>query len=216
MGALFILMTAILGLVVDYSTTGLGIMDTYGLAAAIVGLLAIQLGQLFSMVALRTWTLKPAAKWGLVAMLVLTSAINVFFNIAAMISASSVQEVFRFLTSVSGLPDLINRAALVALSFAITTEFENALVTLRVAPGAVSLSASAIPIYLSLPRFAYAAFRGAIGNAPERKGDPRLFAIPLGALAILAFRAVDVYSSYQITFEPVSYTHLTLPTNREV
>jgi len=196
MGSLLLITVAFAGLFMDYYTTAIGAVDNYGPPGLFLSLV-VQAVQLFSMVWIRTKSDSDTIGFRLaLAMMVVSTAINTYFNFLALGGGHL------------RMPDeVIYALVLLAISFAITTEFES-YVSFAIANRSIlTLSAAGLPVYVAFPAMIYRIFRGAIANDNHESADGSpsdillAFSVPLGVVAISMIRALDIYSTYRSIFD---------------
>lgn len=196
MGSLLLIAVALLGLFMDYYTTAIGAIDNYGPPGLFLSLV-VQAVQLFSMIWIRTKSDSDTIGFRLaLAMMAVSTAINTYFNFLALGGGQL------------RMPDeAIYALVLLAISFAITTEFESYISFAISNRPVLSLSAAGLPIYIAFPAMVYRIVRGAIANDNQESADGSpsdiliAFSVPLGVVAISMIRVLDVYSTYRSVFD---------------
>ena len=199
MGGVLIIVSIILAALVDFGTTAVGAVEAFSMAGLLVGL-ALQMGQLSTLLLLRAKEIRGGVRTAVIALAVIITAINAAFNYYALhglletTTSSTLSAALRSLTPSD--PWWLWNWSLMALCVFISTELDAAIYQLSRMRGHITLLGSSIPLYKT-PITSLRAFWSGIASG-EGKETPNamLLAIPPLMVFLLAARLLDGYSTY--------------------
>jgi len=209
MGGLLIILSVVLAAVVDFGTTAAGATQAFSLAGLVVGV-ALQVGQLSTLLLLRAKEIRGGTRTAVAALAVIITAINSAFNYYALHGLLEAQgqaanpSLSAALRSLTPSDDWwIWNWALMMLCVFISTELDAAIYHLSRLRGHILLLGGSLPLYATPVTAFRALWKGVSSGGGGEIPSTMMLAIPPLMVFMLTARILDGYSTYATLVEIV-------------